>query len=157
VFADVGNPEEGEFHSCTPVGDLSHFLLRRPEMLVVFLRILWSFKTSAFLWEPEIWQVRAVINSGVGASWTDASGIIHQGPVCRAAGDFSSTFPWERQLIGKCRNTETLFSKLANGVSRGGQLVTEAGGPEVSTVSEWDTSTRSPFPVFSEPAPFGIT
>jgi hypothetical protein len=39
----------------------------------------------------------------------------------------------------------------------GGQLVTEAGGPEAYTVSERATSTQSPFPVSSESAPFGIT
>jgi hypothetical protein len=132
----------------TLAGDLVRFLLGRLEALVVFLRILWSFKTSASLWELEIWQTRAVINSGVVVSWTDASGNIHQGPVCRAAGSLRSGFPWERGLIGKCTNVQTLFSKWANGGSRGRQLVTEVRGPQVSTVSERTTSTQSPFPVF---------
>jgi hypothetical protein len=63
VFAHVGNPEEGGYHSCTLLGDLGQFLLGRPETLVIYLRILWSFKISAFLWEPQIWQILAVINS----------------------------------------------------------------------------------------------
>jgi hypothetical protein len=108
-----------------------------------FLEFLWSFKTSTFLWEPEIWQVCAVIDCRVGVSWTDAFRIIHQGPVCRAVN--SLRFPSERER----KHVETsLFSKWANGGSRGRQLVTEAEGSEVSTVSEQATSTRSPFPIF---------
>jgi hypothetical protein len=83
-----------------------------------------------------------IINSGVGVSWTDAFWIIYRGPVCRSVEGLRSSFPRERQLIGKCKNVETsLFSKWANGGSRGRQLVTEAGGPEVSAVSERATST----------------
>jgi hypothetical protein len=134
----------------TPVGDFRHLLLRRPEAFVVFLRILWSFKTSHILWEPEIWQVRAVIYSGVAVSGTDAFRIIHQGPVCRAVEGLMSRFLWERQLIERCKNVEiSLFSERANGGSRGGQVMVEAGGSEVSTVSERATSTRSPLPVSS--------
>jgi hypothetical protein len=39
----------------------------------------------------------------------------------------------------------------------GGQLLTEAGGREASTVSERATSTQSPFPISSESALLGIT
>jgi hypothetical protein len=134
----------------TPVGDFRHLLLGRPEAFIVFLRILWSFKTSDILWEPEIWQNRAVIYSGVEVSGTDAFRIIHQGPVCRAFEGLRSRFPWERQLIGKYKNVEiSLFPKRAYGGFWGGQLVTEAGGSEVSTVSERATSTRSLLPVSS--------
>jgi hypothetical protein len=149
VFAHVGNPEDGASNSCTLVAELGQFLLRRPEALVVFLRDLWSFKTSAFLSEPVIWQVRAVINSGVGVTWTDAFEFIHQGPICRAVEGLRSRFPWERQLIGIYKNVETFFSKWANEGSRGRQLVTEAGGPEVSAVSERATSMRTQFPISS--------
>jgi hypothetical protein len=110
VFARVGNPEEGGSHSYTLVGDLGQFSLGRPEALVFFLKILWSFKTLASLWEPQIWQTLAVINS-----WADGFGIIHQGRVCRAVKGLRSRFLRERQLIGKCKNVETsLFSKWAN-------------------------------------------
>jgi hypothetical protein len=58
-------------HAC---GRLGQFLLGTPEALVVFLRILWSFKIAVFLmtWN---WQVRALADSGVGVSWIDVSGL----------------------------------------------------------------------------------
>jgi hypothetical protein len=40
MFVHVGNPEEGGSHSCAVVGDLAQFLPGRPEVLVVFLRII---------------------------------------------------------------------------------------------------------------------
>jgi hypothetical protein len=54
VVAHDVNPDEGGSHSYTLVSNSGQFLLGSPGALVVCLRILWSFKISAFLCEPEI-------------------------------------------------------------------------------------------------------
>jgi hypothetical protein len=150
VFAHVGNPDEGRSHSCTLVGDLGQFLIGMPEALVVFFRILWIFKTSTYFCEPETWQVSAVINSGIWVAWTDAFGIIHQEPVCRAVEGLRSRFPWGRQplLHGVC------YHSLKNLRLKTSHFYMESV-PSLFKIcaSERATSTWSPFPVSSESAP----
>jgi hypothetical protein len=128
---------------CTFVGRLGQFLLGRPKALVLFLGILWIFKLSFFLWEPEALQVPAVINSAGRFSWADAFGTFMEGVSVVLLRNYDRNV--RKKVRCKAYIEISLTFNWSNEGSQWMQLRKEAGGSEVSAFSEGVSSARNPF------------